>query len=165
MQNTTPSAPLLARTQQLVKDAPRHVTYTMMAAATGVSVAWISRFADDKIPDPGVRRVQALHDYLAGKPGEIGNRLAFEEWKQWKPKRRSCVYLIFDGETCLYIGCTVDFVLRMRAHEQTKKFAAYSPTHIDFIWYEYDATTCGGDVRKCERKLIKQHQPLLNEYK
>jgi lambda repressor-like predicted transcriptional regulator len=65
MQTPTPSAPLLARTLSLVKSAPRNVTYTMMAEAIGVSVAWVSRFADDKIPDPGVKRVQRLHDYLA----------------------------------------------------------------------------------------------------
>jgi predicted transcriptional regulator len=35
-----------------------------MAKATGVSVAWISRFADDKIPNPGVNQVQAIFDYL-----------------------------------------------------------------------------------------------------
>lgn len=66
MTTTTDSAPLLARTQDLVKSAPRNVTYTKMAEAIGCSVAWISRFADDKIPDPGVRRVQRLHDFLTG---------------------------------------------------------------------------------------------------
>ncbi len=64
MLDTTLSAPLLARTQQLVANAPRHVTQRMMAQAAGVSDAWISRFIEDKIPDPGVRRVQKLHDYL-----------------------------------------------------------------------------------------------------
>ena len=165
MNTATDSAPLLARTQHLVKSAPRHVTYTMMASAIGVSVAWISRFADDKIPDPGVRRVQALHDYLAGKPGEIGDRISFEDWKQWKPNRRSCVYLVFEGDVCLYIGCTVDFVIRMRGHEQSKKFEAHNPSHIDFVWFEDGAATCGHDVRRCERNLIKQHKPLLNAYK
>lgn len=164
MQNTTPSAPLLARTQQLVKEAPRHVTYTMMATAAGVSVAWVSRFADDKIPDPGVKRVQALHDYLAGRPGEIGNRLDFEEWKRWKPKRHSCVYAVFEGDVCLYVGCTVDFVNRMRGHEQTKKFAGHNPTHIEFVWYHEEAVTCADEVRKCEKKLIKLHKPILNKY-
>lgn len=69
MTTTTDSAPLLARTQDLVKNAPRDVTYTKMAEAIGCSVAWISRFADNKIPDPGVRRVQRLHDFLIGLNG------------------------------------------------------------------------------------------------
>lgn len=165
MNIATDSAPLLARTQHLVKSAPRHVTYTMMASAIGVSVAWISRFADDKIPDPGVRRVQALHDYLASGPGELGKAIKYEEWKDWKPKRRACVYLIFEGDVCLYIGCTVDFVIRMRGHEQTRKFDGHSPTHIKFVWYDDETTTCSHAVRKCERSLIKQHKPLFNKYK
>ncbi|QJD54416.1 hypothetical protein P9A28_gp30 [Sphingomonas phage Eidolon] len=65
MSTTTPSAPLLARTLDLVKNAPRGITYTMMAEAIGVSVAWVSRFAANNIADPGVNRVQALHDYLS----------------------------------------------------------------------------------------------------
>jgi len=71
MQTPTPSAPLLALTLSLVKNAPRNVTYTMMAQAVGCSVAWVSRFADEKIPDPGVKRVQRLHDYLANLSSEI----------------------------------------------------------------------------------------------
>jgi predicted transcriptional regulator len=35
-----------------------------MAEECGVSVAWISRFAAGKIPNPGVNTVQCLHDYL-----------------------------------------------------------------------------------------------------
>jgi len=64
MKTTTDSAPLLARTQALVSNAPRCVTFTMMAQKAGVSVAWISRFANGQIPNPGVNTVQRLHDYL-----------------------------------------------------------------------------------------------------
>ncbi len=64
MTTPTDSASLLARTQELVSNAPRCVTFTMMAKKAGVSVAWISRFANDQIPNPGVNTVQALHDYL-----------------------------------------------------------------------------------------------------
>jgi predicted transcriptional regulator len=58
---------LVERTRSLLRGAPRELTYTAMAKATGVSVAWISRFADDKIPNPGVNQVQAIFDYLSGR--------------------------------------------------------------------------------------------------
>lgn len=57
---------LLDRTRHLVETAPRSVTFTDMAKASGVSVAWVSRFASGRIPNPGIVHVQALHDYLAG---------------------------------------------------------------------------------------------------
>ena len=58
---------LLDRTRALLKRKPDDLTYSAIAKATGVSVAWISRFADDKIPNPGVRQVQAIFDYLDGR--------------------------------------------------------------------------------------------------
>lgn len=65
MSSTTDSVGLRARTLHLVQNAPRGITYTVMSQQCGVSIAWISRFAADKIPNPGVDTVQALHDYLA----------------------------------------------------------------------------------------------------
>jgi hypothetical protein len=64
MQSTTPSVGLRARTLDLVRNAPRAVTYTVMARECGISIAWVSRFAADAIPNPGVDHVQCLHDYL-----------------------------------------------------------------------------------------------------
>ena len=69
MTDTTHSVGLRARTLELVKNAPRAVTYTVMAEKCGVSIAWISRFAADKIPNPGVDTVQCLHDYLISLEG------------------------------------------------------------------------------------------------
>lgn len=66
MTTTTHCVGLRARTLNLVKNAPRAITYTVMAEACGVSVSWISRFAADKIENPGVDTVQCLHDYLEG---------------------------------------------------------------------------------------------------
>lgn len=67
MTTTTPCVGLRARTLELVRNAPRSITYTEMHKQTGVSIAWISRFAADAIPNPGVDHVQALHDYLISK--------------------------------------------------------------------------------------------------
>lgn len=55
---------LLKRTRALLAAKPDTLTFSAIAKATGVSVSWISRFADDKIPNPGVRQVQAIFDYL-----------------------------------------------------------------------------------------------------
>lgn len=55
---------LLERTRTLLKCKPSTLTYSAIAKSTGVSVAWISRFADDKIPNPGVNQVQAIFDYM-----------------------------------------------------------------------------------------------------
>ena len=64
MADTSPSMSLLERTQQLYNSAPRHIKLKQMAEATGLSMAWISRCINDKFEDPGVKRVQRLHDYL-----------------------------------------------------------------------------------------------------
>jgi hypothetical protein len=61
-----PETSLFERTKALVEAAPRHITLTVMARETGLTVSWISRFAAGKFPNPGVHHVQALHDYLAG---------------------------------------------------------------------------------------------------
>lgn len=58
---------LLERTRALLVSKPDTLTYSAIAKATGVSVAWLSRFADDKIPNPGVRQVQAIFDYFEGR--------------------------------------------------------------------------------------------------
>lgn len=64
MTTPTDSVPLLERTLELVRNAPRNISFTEMSKETGVSIPWISRFASNKIGDPGVKNVQALHDYL-----------------------------------------------------------------------------------------------------
>lgn len=64
MTDTTASAGLYARTLHLAKNAPRHIKQGHMAAHLGVSDAWISRFVNGKMPNPGVVECQKLHDYL-----------------------------------------------------------------------------------------------------
>jgi len=53
---------LLSNTVHLlsVADEPRHV----IAKNAGVGYEWLAKFAQGRIPDPGVSRVQRLHDYL-----------------------------------------------------------------------------------------------------
>jgi hypothetical protein len=55
---------LHSRTLELVKNAPRHITYTDMAKNCGVSISWVSRFAAEQLDHPSVNIVECLHDYL-----------------------------------------------------------------------------------------------------
>lgn len=65
MTTTTHPCPLLERTLYLVKNAPRSISFAEMARQCDTSAGWVLAFKDDKIPDPGIRKVQRLHDYLA----------------------------------------------------------------------------------------------------
>lgn len=64
MPNTTYSVPLLKRAQQLVLNAPRHITYAMMGDQIEKSSKWIGQLANGKLNNPGVATVQRLIDYL-----------------------------------------------------------------------------------------------------
>lgn len=62
----TPSTPLLDRTRALLA-ARGDLTLEQVAEAAGVNAWWLRSFAAGKASDYGVRRVQALHDYLASR--------------------------------------------------------------------------------------------------
>lgn len=64
MTTSTDSGSLQERTLALVLKVPRNIKGQDIAAGAGVSHAWLSRFVNDKFDDPGVSKVQALHDYL-----------------------------------------------------------------------------------------------------
>ena len=53
---------LLASTLRLLEH--RTETFPQIARASGVGYEWLKKFSAGGIPDPGVRRVQRLHDYL-----------------------------------------------------------------------------------------------------
>jgi hypothetical protein len=68
--DTNSSGDLLSRTIYLVKTAPRHISYAAMAKAINVDRAWITRFHQGQFENPGIKQVQALHDYLVSLQGE-----------------------------------------------------------------------------------------------
>lgn len=70
MSSTTYSVPLLARTQQLVLNAPRNISYAEMARQVEVSSKWISLLASGQLKNPGIVTIQRLHDYLANLSAE-----------------------------------------------------------------------------------------------
>lgn len=68
MTNTFPSGSLCARTQQLVIDRPRHVTYEDLANKAKVTRRWVEAFATGKVRDPSCPKVERLYVVLTGKP-------------------------------------------------------------------------------------------------
>ncbi|QJD54473.1 hypothetical protein P9A30_gp31 [Sphingomonas phage Lucius] len=65
MSTTTYSVPLLKRTQELVLNAPRSISYAEMGRQIEASAKWVSLLAKGKLENPGIVTVQRLHDYLA----------------------------------------------------------------------------------------------------
>lgn len=65
----TPDEPLLDRTYRLLDAAG--LSYRKIAAGSGVDLSWIAKFAQRNIGEPGVSKVQAVHDFLiAQTPAE-----------------------------------------------------------------------------------------------
>lgn len=56
---------LLARTLALLEQ--RKGEWAAICRETGLDYSWLSKLAQGRIRDPGVRRIQRLHDHLAGK--------------------------------------------------------------------------------------------------
>ena len=60
------NAELLATTIQLVR-ARGEMTLQQVADGSAVDFEWLSKFAREEIDDPGVRKVQRVHDFLVRK--------------------------------------------------------------------------------------------------
>lgn len=59
---------LKARTLELFKARSRELTIKIIADETGLPEGWLSMFGQDRMKNPGVNSVQALHEYLAKEP-------------------------------------------------------------------------------------------------
>jgi hypothetical protein len=62
----TPTSSLHLTTLDLLKSSKE--TTFLIAVATGLTYSWVAAFRGDRMPDPSVRRVQKLYEYLTGKP-------------------------------------------------------------------------------------------------
>jgi hypothetical protein len=62
----TPTSSLHLTTLDLLKSSEE--TTFSIAVATGLTYSWVAAFRGDRMPDPSVRRVQTLYEYLTGKP-------------------------------------------------------------------------------------------------
>ena len=54
--------PLLDRTFRLVKASG--LSYRKIAAGSGEDLSWVAKFCQGNIAEPGVKKVQAVHDFL-----------------------------------------------------------------------------------------------------
>jgi hypothetical protein len=59
---------LLEKTLELARSSKVPVTQTCRAAK--LTTRWYYKLLSGEIPDPGVRRIQRLHDYLALRAGQ-----------------------------------------------------------------------------------------------
>jgi hypothetical protein len=57
---------LLDDTKRLLE--AREDTFKVLAAETGLGFEWLSKLSQGRIPNPGVRKVQCLYDYLSSRP-------------------------------------------------------------------------------------------------
>ncbi len=64
MPKTNQSSLLTTTRDMLQRARERGTTYLDIYNVTKLRPNWLSAFANDKIKDPSVRRVQALHDHL-----------------------------------------------------------------------------------------------------
>lgn len=55
---------LLQQTRDLFHTRPRTMTLAVIAEGTDLTVEWLRTFSQDRSEDYGVRKVQALHDFL-----------------------------------------------------------------------------------------------------
>ena len=55
--------PLLSRTQRLLKVA--RLSYGKIAEGSGLDKNWVAKFCQGNIGEPGVTKVQAVHDFLS----------------------------------------------------------------------------------------------------
>lgn len=58
---------LCTKTRELLLARPRTQTYKIISDATGLHPDWIMCFAQDRMDDPGVRKVEKLYEYLSGR--------------------------------------------------------------------------------------------------
>jgi predicted transcriptional regulator len=59
----TEPEPLLDRTKKLLSECD--LSLPVLAGRAGVGYEWLKKFASGDVPDPRVKRLQKLHDYLA----------------------------------------------------------------------------------------------------
>lgn len=53
---------LLTETKKLLRKDRR--SWGTIARETGLTREWVAKFAHDQINDPGVRKIETLHNYL-----------------------------------------------------------------------------------------------------
>lgn len=147
-------------TRRQLSDAPRWLSLSQIAQDTGLQVSWLSAFAADKMKDPGITKVQALHDYLAIVPCDLRpERVKFGEAPT--SDFRAGVYIVWGDKDCLYVDHSDDMASALVANTANNLFSGYEPTHVDLI-YTGDGTD---NVRRryaLTQTKTKALSPVLN---
>jgi hypothetical protein len=62
------SGSLMARTQDLLVNRPRTLTFVQIQAdCPALGIRWLQAFANGKIAEPSVNKVEMLYEYLSGE--------------------------------------------------------------------------------------------------
>lgn len=60
---------LLERTYELLESSK--LTYRQIAEGAGVDIQWFAKFKQRRIPEPGVTKVQKIHDFLSTRSSAV----------------------------------------------------------------------------------------------
>lgn len=63
--------PMLSQVKVLLKARPESMTYEQIEADTGITVAWLTRFASSDGTDSSFSRISNLYEYLSGNKIEL----------------------------------------------------------------------------------------------
>lgn len=64
-----PQGRLVTRTRELL--LATEILYLDIYKETHIPPPWLSQFAHDRIPDPGVNKIETLYTFLTGQPLEL----------------------------------------------------------------------------------------------
>ena len=147
---------------------PRWVTMSQVAKDTGVKLSWLSAFVAGQIEDPGVKKVQAINDYLKVLPAyKKPERLyLFECLDLPITPAISCVYEIMNDKILYYVGSTGDLRKRLRNHCTSGKFNQMPQALVKVTLFEVESEDMKLHVANqrhaLERMKIKNLNPVFN---
>ena len=156
---------LLDDTLDRLRNAPRWLSLSQIAQESGLKVAWLSALASGAIEDPGVKKVQQLHDYLRVVPTDRKPEvLAFDRIKDIPancagnlPVR--AVYVFYNGERCLYVGSSDNLGRRFREHARSRELLDHTPTHVVITYFAEEAKS---QMLALEAAKVRALKPVLN---
>ena len=152
---------LLYTTQRLLRKAPRHITLRQIADEAELPYAWLRHFAAERIIDPGVRKVQALHDYLLEMPSTRPTRWSWSQACSRILPEDPGVYRIYDADGFLiYVGKTNSVSRRMSEHARCQEILDLNPAYVTFIEISDE-----GQREWLETLCIRVYNPQLNVLK
>lgn len=64
MQINSENCKMLNETKRLIRNRPRHVTYSKISEATGIPVQFFNNLMSGRLKDPGVTRIEIILEYF-----------------------------------------------------------------------------------------------------